>query len=39
MADFEINLNDGKYTKEVLDVDDEEDAPPRRHIKKMRRGE
>jgi hypothetical protein len=39
MADFEINLNDGKYTKEVLDIDGEDDTPQRRIIKKMRRGE
>jgi hypothetical protein len=39
MADFEINLNDGKYTKEVLDVEEEDDTPQRRVIKKMRRGE
>jgi hypothetical protein len=40
MADFEINLNDGKYTKEVLDVaEDDEDLLPKRVIKKMRRGE
>lgn len=39
MADFEINLNDGKYTKEVLDVEADDDVPPKRVIKKMRRGE
>lgn len=41
MTDFEIALNDGKYTKEVLDVDDDEapQRPPVRPMKKVRRGE
>ncbi len=39
MADFEINLNDGKFTKEVLDIEEDDDTPQKRVIKKMRRGE
>lgn len=41
MTDFEITLNDGKYTKEVLDVEDDEEPErrPVRPMKKTRRGE
>lgn len=36
MTDFEVTLNDGKYTKEVLDVDDDE-APQRRPVRPMKK--
>lgn len=41
MTDFEITLNDGKYTKEVLDVDvdEEPERRPIRPLKQKRRGE
>lgn len=38
MTDFEITLNEGRYSKEVLDVDDDDELP-RRPIRKMRRGD
>lgn len=38
MSDFEVTLNDGSYTKQVLGFDDEEEPTPRT-IKKMRHRE
>lgn len=38
MTDFEVTLNDGKYNKQVLGFDDEEEETPR-VIKKMRHRE
>lgn len=39
MTDFEITLNEGKYTKEVLDLDDDSTIPARRPVRRMRHGE